>query len=246
MKNAQSLQTTGWYLQAGKFLFILLFLMLYLAISLLAGSWAPDVTDWPIVNKILVVQVMGVALAMGMIAFCTWLYPASAQYLSWGTWGNAAQPDKVLGIGHHTHWWRVVLTSGLAITSGTALFMVMGLGAGFSWSLFWVLWPMVLLFSASNAFIEEILARFSVVSLFGVSVRGNLSARGMQVCSAILFGGVHYWGAPGGPVGVVMAAYLAYFLTKAMIETRGMGIPWSIHFLQDVIIFSLLLCQESK
>ena len=52
---------------------------------------------------------------------------------------------------------------------------------------------------------------------------------------------VHYWGNPGGVVGMVVAAFLGWFLTKSILETKGIFWAWLIHFLQDVIIISALL-----
>lgn len=34
-----------------------------------------------------------------------------------------------------------------------------------------------------------------------------------------------------------MTGFLAWLLGKSMLETRGIGWPWFIHFLPDVVIF---------
>jgi membrane protease YdiL (CAAX protease family) len=47
-------------------------------------------------------------------------------------------------------------------------------------------------------------------------------------------------GYPNGVIGVLMAATLGYILSKATYETQGLGIAWSIHFVQDAIIFTAL------
>lgn len=86
------------------------------------------------------------------------------------------------------------------------------------------------------------MARYGVVAFLGdQQLTHHLNPQQLAIASAILFGGIHYWGAPEGPIGVLMAGYLAYFLTKAMVETKGISIPFLIHFLQDVVILTFLL-----
>jgi hypothetical protein len=57
---------------------------------------------------------------------------------------------------------------------------------------------------------------------------------------AAYFGLAHFYGVPYGIVGVMMAGFLGWFLTKAMLETRGFFWPWLIHFCQDVAIFTFM------
>jgi membrane protease YdiL (CAAX protease family) len=61
------------------------------------------------------------------------------------------------------------------------------------------------------------------------------------VTSAVLFGLAHYSGSPGGPVGIIMAGILGYLLSQIVYETRGLGLAWFIHFVQDVIIYTALM-----
>jgi hypothetical protein len=42
-------------------------------------------------------------------------------------------------------------------------------------------------------------------------------------------------------VGVVLAGFLGWFLAKSVLETRGIGLAWFIHFVLDVIIFVAIL-----
>lgn len=97
--------------------------------------------------------------------------------------------------------------------------------------------PFVLLFALSNSFVEESITRLGVV----VSLHGTLSNQTIQLVSAAIFGIVHYWGSPGGIIGVIVAAFLGWFLAKSIIETKGIFWAWMIHFLQDVVIFSAIL-----
>jgi len=52
-----------------------------------------------------------------------------------------------------------------------------------------------------------------------------------------VFGSVHYYGIPGGPVGSIMAGFLAWLGTRSIQDTRGIGWAWLLRFLQDVLIF---------
>lgn len=58
---------------------------------------------------------------------------------------------------------------------------------------------------------------------------------------SVVFGVIHYWGAaPRGIFGSLLAAWIGYFLTKSMLETKGFFWAWLIHFAQDVVIMIFL------
>ena len=97
--------------------------------------------------------------------------------------------------------------------------------------------PFSILFSLSNSFIEESITRLGVI----VVLKGKVKDRIIPLISALLFGGVHYFGNPGGIPGVLAAGFLGWFLAKSILETKGIFWAWLIHFVQDVIIFSVLL-----
>ena len=59
--------------------------------------------------------------------------------------------------------------------------------------------------------------------------------------SALLFGGVHWFGIPGGPIGALMAGFLAWLLTRSIQDTKGIGWAWIIHFCQDMLIFTVTI-----
>jgi hypothetical protein len=96
---------------------------------------------------------------------------------------------------------------------------------------------LVVLFALSNAFVEEILYRFSFVS---IGVDANVSRWVIQGFAALTFGLVHYFGVPSGIPGVLMAGFIGWILSKSMIETQGFFWAWFIHFLQDVVIYFAL------
>lgn len=93
--------------------------------------------------------------------------------------------------------------------------------------------PWILVFAISNAFVEEMITRFAVIS----ALDGLLSSRLIFLISGAIFGLVHYFGTPSGIAGVVLASFLGWLLAKSMYETRGILWAWLIHCLQDIIIF---------
>lgn len=83
---------------------------------------------------------------------------------------------------------------------------------------------------------EESITRLGVV----VVLKDRLTDKTIPIFSALIFGIIHYWRNPGGFPGVILAGFLAWFLAKSILETKGIFWAWLIHFLQDVIIFSAL------
>lgn len=97
--------------------------------------------------------------------------------------------------------------------------------------------PFSLVFALINSFVEESITRIGVVVL----LKNKIADKHIALVSGVLFGTVHYWGNPGGIVGVLVAGFLAWFLAKSILETKGIFWAWLIHFFQDIIIFSALL-----
>jgi len=150
------------------------------------------------------------------------------------------QPEPWIGIKpKETETWKHLgLNFTVIITLVTAVVIYFQVVHGESVSL--ELYPggiLILMFALMNAFSEEIIFRFSLVAVVG---KYGLSPYAAQGLSAIIFGTVHYFGHPGGVPGVLMAAFIGWFLAKSMLETKGFFWALMIHFLQDVLIFSAL------
>lgn len=139
----------------------------------------------------------------------------------------------------HENWLHLGRNYTIIISFVTAIIIYFQLFEGSSISLNDVLMvlPFSLVFALSNSFVEEIITRFAVV----ITLKGVVRDKSIQVISALIFGIVHYWGNPGGIIGVLAAAFLGWFLAKSIIETEGIFWAWLIHFCQDLIIFSALL-----
>ncbi|MFD2700931.1 CPBP family intramembrane glutamic endopeptidase [Paenibacillus shunpengii] len=135
-------------------------------------------------------------------------------------------------------WKNLGFNFTIVITLVTTVVIYFQLGYGESISL--ELYPgfiFILIFSLMNAFSEEIIFRFSFVSIVS---RYGFSPYIAQGLAALTFGIVHYFGNPGGIAGVLMAAFIGWFLAKSMLETKGFFWALTIHFLQDVVIFTAL------
>ena len=94
--------------------------------------------------------------------------------------------------------------------------------------------PAILLFSAINAFTEEIYFRLSLLStLYDVIGRTHT-----LLIIVVFFGLAHYMhGSPPGIIGFLMTGFLAWLLAKSILETKGIFWAWFIHFLADVVVF---------
>lgn len=97
--------------------------------------------------------------------------------------------------------------------------------------------PFSILFAIVNGFVEESITRLGVV----VAFKDVISDKSIPLVSGLIFGVVHYFGNPGGIIGVIVAGFFGWLLAKSILETKGVFWAWLIHFLQDVIIFSALL-----
>src|SRR5690554_5616673 len=185
------------------------------------------------------------ALLVGILTMITilLLYPESKQLLSIGKLDTIADKEKWLGINGKSTWGTNGLQLLFFISIATGIFMFLRVQHTNSLSNF-QLWfvPFILLFSLTNSFAEELIFRFGIIG----GLNNYYPKLTILLISALLFGLPHYFGNPGGPVGVVMSGLLGYILCKATIETKGISIAWSIHFVQDIIIFTAVMMMNIK
>ncbi|WP_160159384.1 CPBP family glutamic-type intramembrane protease [Actinomyces culturomici] len=136
-------------------------------------------------------------------------------------------------------WARVGATFAVLASIATGVYLWFAFGAE-AISRPWTSWAVALLvalpLSASNALVEEVVTRWGVLAAMPEDW-----ARFGPLASAVLFGAIHWFGIPGGPVGAVMAGFLAWVLARSSFDTRGIGWAWFIHFCQDVLIFTATL-----
>lgn len=177
--------------------------------------------------------------AAGLVLLATYLAgPESFRRLfGFGQIDAPVTPVKAIGLnpGPDETWRQVGLNFAVIITVVTAIFIYFTAfrGNSIAWENLRFL-PWILVFALSNAFVEEMITRFAVVS----SLDGLLQPTVVYLISAAIFGLVHYFGTPGGIPGVLMAGFLGWFAAKSIGETDGFFWAWLIHFLQDVVIFT--------
>lgn len=191
-------------------------------------------------NHMLQFQLYGLVLSSITIFITLKIAKQSKAYLRFGDLASLAQPVKLLGIRSGDNWYKTGASYLIVITLATTAFMYAGLGDKLNWSLLPGMLPWVLLFSLTNSFSEEMITRFAIVGMLD----GVVAPVRIMWAAAAVFGTVHYFGAPGGPVGVLMAGFLGWLLAKSVIETKGMGIAWLVHFVQDVVIIGMMLIME--
>ena len=95
--------------------------------------------------------------------------------------------------------------------------------------------PAAILFAATNAFSEEMQFR---AALLGDLQKAIGSDQAIWL-SATFFGFAHYFGgAPAGIPGVLIAGLLGVLFAKCMLGSKGIVVPWFIHFCQNAVIYT--------
>ena len=175
--------------------------------------------------------------------FALWLTKKNTfkAYFRKGNLSADILPEPFMGIQPKTNenWIHLGRNFSIIISVVTAIviyFQLIG-GNGISIGTMVSMLPFSIVFALSNSFVEESITRLGVV----VVLKDAVKDRTIPFVSALLFGSVHYWGNPGGILGVLVAGFLGWFLTKSIIETKGIFWAWWIHFLQDVIIITAIL-----
>jgi membrane protease YdiL (CAAX protease family) len=185
------------------------------------------------------------ALSIGILTTLCLLYlnPESRQFLAKGDLNVIAESEKWLGINGRSTWKINGIQLLIFISMATSIFMFLAVKQTNSLNNFhWRFIPLILLFSLSNSLTEELIFRFGTIG----GLFHHYSKQTICILSAVLFGLPHYYGWPNGFVGVLMAGVLGYVLCKATIETKGLLIAWTIHFVQDIIIFTALIMMNVK
>ena len=162
---------------------------------------------------------------------------ASAFFLVKGDTSALVEPVKWLGIKSGERWNKVGRIFAFFISLGTLAFLVIAGRPPLDVVVRALPFlPAVLIAAALNAFNEEMTYKASFLSVLEEPVGKHQAL----LLMAAFFGIGHYYGIPYGIVGVILAGFLGWFLGKSMLETRGLGWAWFIHFLQDVWIFHFL------
>ncbi len=187
-------------------------------------------------------QLIGLGIA-ALFVLLAWLLGGAGvlQFLRPWRFNGEVTPVPWLGLRpKEGEGWLQVGTSFLVIitiVTAVAVYLPVIRSGEPGFSIGGVLLP-ALVFAVANSFTEEVIYRFAVT---GVFLENGLSAGSAAITSGVLFGGVHYFGTPGGVPGVLLAGFLGWLLSKSIAETRGFGWAWLIHFVQDIVIFIAIL-----
>lgn len=211
------------------------------ALLLLAATIAIHPHTSESVARYFIYQLIGLVTAWLAIAAMRLLIDSELQYLRVGDLRGGARRISPLGVRDGESWGRVGPTFAVLVTVVTGGYLWLGnadrLGSVDAGA--WCLALLVALpLAAMNAFTEETITRWTIAEGFAGS---NRLVRLAPWISALVFGSVHYFGIPSGLPGFLMAGFLAWLLTRSVQDTRGIGWAWFIHFIQDVLIFSVML-----
>lgn len=192
----------------------------------------------PYIDGLLKYQLITLGVA-GLVLLATWLTGRATfrRFFRLGHIDAPVTPVRSIGLkpGPDDTWLQVGRTFALIITAVTSVFIYFQAIKGNRIETEHLRFlPWILVFALSNAFVEEMITRLPVVS----SLDGLIRPNGVYLVSAAIFGGVHYYGTPGGIPGVLMAGFLGWFAAKSIGETEGVFWAWLIHFAQDVVIFA--------
>lgn len=165
-------------------------------------------------------------------------------YLVRGDLSVRAERIAWLGIeSGRIRWSRLSVISGLLISAGTLLstmFTVTGFTVQSGAERIAGALPLIVLLAIVNSFAEGIVYRNMVLA----SLRDVLPRKHIILLAALYFGIAHFYGAPGGPIGIVMAGALGWFMCRSMVETGGFLSSWIIHAMQDMVIFSTFVLMQ--
>lgn len=226
---------------------ILLFLIAFLTISLvILSNWTNGIVIFDSLSKTINKQIVYQTITLfGTIIFLFLLrWAKRTEFQEFFQKGNISAkilPETLVGINPKPteNWFHFGRNIAIIISIVTAIviyFQVVKVNET-SFETILNVFPFSIAFALSNSFVEESITRLGLV----VVLKGRLKDKTIPLISALLFGIIHYWGNPGGFLGVIVAGFLGWFLAKSILETKGIFWAWLIHFVQDIIIFSALL-----
>jgi membrane protease YdiL (CAAX protease family) len=201
----------------------------------LFGNIAPADTD-PQLRRLFAERVLLVVEALAIIPVLAALgYRGGEAYFALG---NPRAPSG-LRIGRRALSWAIVgpIVAVLLVAATAAFASTMARPTADLWSRALPLLPIAWLAAAFNAFAEEVLYRAGPL---GPLARAVGPKAGVWILAAWFGLGHVYGGIPSGVMGFAMAGLLGLLWGKAMIDTRGLGVPWALHFSADAVIYTFL------
>jgi membrane protease YdiL (CAAX protease family) len=201
----------------------------------LFGDIAPAGTD-PQLRRLFAERVLLAFEALAIVPVLAALgYRGRQAYVALG---DPSAPSG-LRIGRRALSWAVVgpIVAILLVAATAAFASTMAKPTADLWSRALPLLPIALLAAALNAFAEEVLYRAGPLGPLASAVGPRA---GIWILAAWFGLGHVYGGIPSGLMGFIMAGLLGLLWGKAMIDTRGLGVPWALHFSADAAIYTFL------
>jgi len=181
-------------------------------------------------------MVLDILVALAVIAVL-WLMKRDrkAFFLTQGRMDAPMEPIRWLGIKAGGSWktngWIFAGVAALAVAVPTVM-AIAPTGSTLLKAL--PLLPAAVLLAAVNAFTEEAYFRCNLLS----TLTGVIGKAHTLLIVLVFFGLAHWlYGSPSGLIGFAMTGFLAWIMSRSMLETRGMGWAWLIHFCPDVVVF---------
>jgi membrane protease YdiL (CAAX protease family) len=184
-------------------------------------------------------QVLSTGVTAGLfVVLRFYRFTRAEMFATAGSPTASAAPIPWLGHKEAKPWTQFGRELALILTGATLLFVWLGGGYdGTTLKRLILAAPLIALLAGINAFNEEFQTRNAIIATFEPFSGGA----GAALLSAFIFGSWHFTGTPGGVVGALMAGFAGWLWARSMVETRGMGVAWTLHFLQDVVIFAALV-----
>ncbi len=142
------------------------------------------------------------------------------------------EPSKILTTKTPTSWLKMALIFSVVFVAVVTI-ILFGQANLSTLTIDWFLVPIAVLVAAMNGFNEEFSLRASLLG----ELNPEMGKSDSLIATATYFGLGHYFGVPSGILGVILSAFLGWFLGKSMLETKGLFVAWLVHFLTDIPIF---------
>ena len=206
------------------------------------GAWATkraESANNPELVKQLHYQPAALAFAVTLVVANRLFHEDAPDVLRIGSPQSPVFGLGILGIADGTSWSSVLgVVIGIPLVVTTIVVYAQTVkGKVVVWKYAPVALTLSAVFSVANSLTEELV--FRVVGIEGLS--GHFADLTIALVCAAAFGIPHYFGNPGGLLGVVMAGFLGWLMASAVQQTGGLSIAWAIHFAQDVPIIMFLL-----
>lgn len=186
-----------------------------------------------------VYQFAALALMLLSILVMYFVTGKNLHFLGKGNMNAPATAIPLLRVTSRDSWRTIGITFTVVISLLSASYLLVTEWAGLGKVEFsaWLLAFLVAIpLAAMNALNEEVITRWTI----SVGFSGDVAKYSPWV-SATIFGTLHFFGTPGGIVAGLIAGFLAWIAARSIRDTRGIGWAWTMHFVQDIFIFTLTI-----